>query len=252
VIVLIGVEIMDKGSGLPLFSHEFRPNTLFDTEIRGGIITSILQVMKDTFGQTQSTRHVKYGQYIAIVAEGEYTYGVFFTYQTGPIYEQFILDLVTKFEDKFQKIWADHSWDGLVDTKKFEFTKECNHAYNSLIKLDTEKLEKLLEILHSQDDYFFDDMLIYSRPEMSQIYTHLTSDHLKTTGEEVAETIKQVLDLSNRTQFFIDSFQLGLSEEFFALLWNVFPYAIVIFVKKEDLDLAHLRITDIITSFKKR
>ncbi|MFW9855331.1 MAG: hypothetical protein ACFFFG_09720 [Candidatus Thorarchaeota archaeon] len=242
---------MDKGSGLPLFSYEFRPHMLFHPEIRGGIITSIMQVMEDTFGdQVQATRHVKYGQYVAIVAEGKHTYGVFFTYQTGPVYERFIVDLVNSFESKFGKALADKSWDGVVDTKQFEFTKECNQAFESLIKLDTEKLEKLLEILHSQSDYFFDDMLIYSRPEMSQIYTHLTSDRLASVGDEVAATIKQVLDLSNRTQFPINNFQLGLSGEFYALLWNVFPYAIVIFVEKKDLDLAHLRITEITDNFK--
>lgn len=248
--MLIGVEIMDKISGLPLFSHEFRPNTLFNTEIRGGIITSILQVMKDTFGdQTQATRHVKYGQYVAIIAEGKYTYGVFFTYQTGPIYERFIIDLVSSFENKFHEVLTNQLWNGVVDSEQFEFSSECNQAFNSLTKLDTKKLEKLLEILHSQDDYFFGDMLIYSRPEMSQIYTHLTTPDLKNAGEEIASAIKDVLDLSNRTIFTIESLELGLTEELYAVLFNVFPYAVVIFVEKKDLKLASRRTTDIINSF---
>ncbi len=85
---MIGLEITSKESGIPLFTHEFRPNMLFDSEIRGGLISAIMQVMGETFGQ-QETRIVNYGQYNAILTEGEFVYGVLFTFQTGPIFEKF-------------------------------------------------------------------------------------------------------------------------------------------------------------------
>lgn len=65
---MIGIEFTSKISGMPLFSHEFRPHTLFNSDIRGGLITAIMQVMGETFGQ-QETKIVSYGHYSAILAE---------------------------------------------------------------------------------------------------------------------------------------------------------------------------------------
>ena len=78
---MIGLEITSKTSGIPIFKYEFRPHTLFDSEIRGGLITAIMQVMQETFHpeKAQKTRIVNYGQYNAILAEGNHTFGILFT-----------------------------------------------------------------------------------------------------------------------------------------------------------------------------
>ncbi|MHA2247258.1 MAG: hypothetical protein ACXADY_20095 [Candidatus Hodarchaeales archaeon] len=247
---MIGLEITSKESGIPLFTHEFRPNTLLDGEIRGGLISAIMQVMGETFGQ-QETKIVNYGQYNAILTEGEYVYGVLFTFQTGPIIEKFCRGLVETFENKYlTKLETLMSPDTLIESSEYtDFSNECIEAYNSLLHIDETKLSKLLEIVHSYHDRIFENMIIFLRPEMSQIYTHLASERFSVFSNEVSTAIKTLLDLSTRTTFPIENFQISLSKDFLCLMFNIFPYTVVIFVDEDNLDTTQWRIKEIIKSF---
>ncbi|MFX1283135.1 MAG: hypothetical protein ACFFB5_05745 [Promethearchaeota archaeon] len=248
---MIGFEITTKESGIPLFTHEFRPDVLFtDHDIRGGLIGAIMQVMGETFGQ-QETKIVNYGHYSAILTEGDYVYGVLFTYQTGPIFEKFCRGLVENFENQYySKLEKLMSPKTIIDVSEYaDFSKECNEAYNSLIHIDETKLSKLLDIIHSYHDRIFENMIIFLRPEMSQIYTHLASEKFSVFSSEVSTAIKTLLDLSNRTTFPIENFQIALSKNFHCLMFNIFPYTIVIFVDEDNLDITQWRIKEIITSF---
>lgn len=247
---MIGLEITSKESGIPLFTHEFRPNMLFDSEIRGGLISAIMQVMQDTFGH-QETRIVNYGQYNAILTEGEFVLGVLFTFQTGPIFEKFCRGLVENFENKYlSKLESLMSPDSLIESSDYaDFSNECIEAYNSLLHIDETKLSKLLEIVHSYQDRIFENMIIFLRPEMSQIYTHLASERFSAFSTEVSAAIKTLLDLSTRTSFPIENFQIALSTDFHCLMFNVFPYTVVIFIDEDNLDTTQWRIKEIITAF---
>ncbi|MFX0015891.1 MAG: hypothetical protein ACFFBQ_19725 [Promethearchaeota archaeon] len=249
---MIGIEITSKESGIPLFTHEFRPDTLFtDSDIRAGLITAIMRVMGETFGR-QETRIVNYGQYNAILAEGEFVYGVLFTYQIGPIFEKFIAELVSKFEERFRpKLEKLSSPESIIEPAEFDFAEECFEAYNSLLHIDETKLRKLLDIIHGYQDRIFENMIIYLRPEMSQIYTHLVSEKFSVYSNEVSTAIKTVLDLSNRTSFPIENFQIELSKNFHCLMFNIFPYTLVIFVDEDKLDTTQWRIKEIIKAFVK-
>ena len=246
---MIGFEITSKESGIPLFTHEFRPDTLFDSEIRGGLFTAIMQVMGETFGR-QETRIVNYGHYNAILTEGDFVYGILFTFQTGPIFEKFSRELVIDFEKKFHpKLENLSAPDSVIESSDFDFSNECSEAYNSLLHIDETKLGKLLDIIHSYHDRIFENTIIFLRPEMSQIYTHLASERLSEFSNEVSTAIKTLLDLSNRTSFPIENFQIALSQNFHCVMFNIFPYAIIIFVDEDNLDLTQWRIKEIIKAF---
>ncbi|MFX0124736.1 MAG: hypothetical protein ACFFAE_13990 [Candidatus Hodarchaeota archaeon] len=247
---MIGLEITSKESGIPLFVYEFRPDTLFtDSDIRGGLITAIMRVMGETFGQ-QETRIVNYGNYNAILAEGEFVYGILFTFQTGPIFEKFIAKVVEDFEEKFYiKLEKVDTPNEGVEPSEFDFSKELIEAYNSLLHIDESKLSKLLDKIHSYQDRLFDNMIIFLRPEMTQLYTHLVSERFSIFSNEVSTAIKTLLDLSNRTSFPIENFQIALSKNFHCLMFNIFPYAVVIFVDEDNLNTTQWRIKEIIKAF---
>jgi predicted SnoaL-like aldol condensation-catalyzing enzyme len=249
---MIGIEITSKTSGIPIFKYEFRPHTLFDSEIRGGLITAIMQVMQETFHpeKAQKTRIVNYGQYNAILAEGKHTFGILFTFQTGPIFEEFVIKLIDEFENKYRlQLEVLEEPNVVIEQESFDFSEECAEAYNNLMQFDVSKLGKFLDLIQNYGDRMFENMLIYLRPEMSQIYTHLTSEKFSIFTNEVSTTIKTVLDLSNRTTFPIESFQIELSKQFYCLMFNVFPYAIIIFVDEKNLDIARWRIKEIRSAF---
>ncbi len=248
---MIGIEITSKETGIPLFSYEFQPNTLFDSEIRGGLITAIMQVMGETFGVGEKkTRNVNYGNYHAILTEGSHVYGVLFTFQTGPTFEQFITDLMQKFEAKFQSELDNITQpNSIIELDDFDFSEECSEAYDSLIHIDAGKLSKLLDLISNYEDKVFQNMLIYLRPEMSQIYTHLTSKKFSVFSDEVSNAIKTILELSVRTSFPIEGFELALSQNFYCVMFNIFPYALIMFVDKTDLEITYSRINEIIDAF---
>lgn len=248
---MIGIEFTSKETGIPLFSYEFQPNTLFDSEIRGGLITAIMQAMKETFGSGEKkTRIVNYGNFHAILTEGSFINGILFTFQTGPTFEQFITDLVVKFETKYQSLLEKLTEpDSIVDDDSYDFSEECSEAYASLIHIDATKLSKLLDLISGYEDRIFANMLIFSRPEMSKIYTHLSSERFSAFSEEVSAAIKTLLELSIRTSFHVDGFEIALSQHFYCVMFNIFPYAIVIFVDKDDLETTYSRIGDIIEAF---
>ena len=139
----------------------------------------------------------------------------------------------------------------LVEPSEFDFSKECLVAYNSLLHIDETKLSKLLDLIQSYPDRLFENMIIYLRPEMSQIYTHLASERFSVFSTEVSTAIKTLLDLSTRTSFPIENFQISLSKDFHCLMFNVFPYTIVIFVDEDNLDTTQWRIKEIIKAFVK-
>ncbi len=248
-IIVIGIEITSKASGIPLFTLEFRPDTLFNSEIRGGLITAIMQVMGETFGP-QETKIVNYGHYNAILVEGNYVYGTLFTFQSGPRFETFIADLITQFEEKFQDdLEATMNGKTLVHQEHYDFAVECAQAYKSFSHIDVTNLSKLLDSIHSYGDKIFENMLIFTRPEMSQIYTHLIDEQFSVYSEDVSKALKNVLDLSNRTTFPIESFQIALSRDFHCLMFNVFPYSVIVFVGEKDLELTHWRIQEVKADF---
>ncbi|MHA1968077.1 MAG: hypothetical protein ACW964_09770 [Candidatus Hodarchaeales archaeon] len=248
---MIGIEITSKETGIPLFTYEFQPNTLFDSEIRGGLITAIMQVMGETFGVGEKkTKNVNYGNYHAILTEGSHIYGILFTFQTGPTFEQFITDLVQKFEAKFEsELNKIAEPDSVIEIDDFDFSEECSEAYGSLIHIDASKLSKLLDLISNYEDKIFQNMLIYSRPEMSQIYTHLSSEKFSVFSDEVSNAIKTLLELSVRTSFPIEGFEIALSQHFYCVMFNIFPYALIMFVDKTDLETTHSRMKEIITAF---
>ncbi|MHA1993743.1 MAG: hypothetical protein ACW97Z_04325 [Candidatus Hodarchaeales archaeon] len=246
---MIGIEITSKISGIPLFTLEFRPDTLFNSEIRGGLITAIMQVMGETFGP-QETKIVNYGHYNAILIEGIYVYGMLFTFQSGPIFERFIADLINQFEEKFQvDLEATMNGKTLVHQEHYDFAVECAQAYKSFSHIDVTNLSKLLDSIHSYGDKIFENVVIFTRPEMSQIYTHLIDEKFSVFSEEVSKALKTILDLSNRTSFPIESFQIALSRDFHCLMFNVFPFSVIVFVDENDLELTHWRIQEVKTDF---
>ncbi|MHA1978063.1 MAG: hypothetical protein ACW98F_14580 [Candidatus Hodarchaeales archaeon] len=246
---MIGIEITSKVSGIPLFTLEFRPDTLFNSEIRGGLITAIMQVMGETFGP-QETKIVNYGHYNAILVEGKYVYGTLFTFQSGPNFELFIADLISDFEKKFHdNLESVNSGKTLIHLEHYDFAVECSQAYKSFSQIDVTNLSKLLDSIHSYGDKSFENVLIYTRPEMSQIYTHLIDERFNMYSDEVSKALKTVLDLSNRTSFPIDNFQIALSVDFHCLMFNVFPFSVIVFGAERDLELLHWRIQEIKTDF---
>ncbi|MHA2175023.1 MAG: hypothetical protein ACXAB2_08515 [Candidatus Hodarchaeales archaeon] len=246
---MIGLEITLKESGLPVFTYEFQPDTLFNSDIRGGLITAIMQVMDETFGH-QETKIVNYGHYNAILVEGSFVYGTLFTFQTGPVIEKFIAKLVAIFEKRF---WSDLestvTGASIINPDEFDFSEECSKAYKSLSHIDVSNLSKLLDSIQFYGDNVFENILIFTRPDMSQIYTHLISERFSAFGNEVSKAIKTVLDLANRTSFPIASFHIALSNNFHCLMFNIFPYSVIVFVEEDDLALTHWRIQEIKDAF---
>ena len=70
----------------------------------------------------------------------------------------------------------------------------------------------------------------------------------KVVSEEVSNAIKTLLELSVRTNFHIDGFEIALSQHFYCVMFNIFPYALVIFVDKNDLEKTYSRINEIINA----
>jgi len=84
---------------------------------------------------------------------------------------------------------------------------------------------------------------------MSQIYAHLISEKFSTFGTEVSHAIKTAFDLSNRTSFPIEGFQIVLSNDFYCVMFYVAPHSVILFVNEEELALIHSRIQEIKDAF---
>lgn len=154
--------------------------------------------------------------------------------------------MVADFEEKYKEMLSViNEPDTIILTEDYDFSQECVDAYNSLLHIDATRLSKLLDIIQGYDDRLFENMLIFSRPEMSQLYTHLTSEKFSVFSTEVSGAIKTLLDLSNRTSFPIEAFEIALSHNFYCLMFNIFPYTVVIFIDEADLDLVRWRIQEI-------
>ncbi|WP_455141741.1 hypothetical protein [Candidatus Hodarchaeum mangrovi] len=248
---MIGLEFFDKETGIFLFSYEFRPDILYNSEIRSGLLTAILNIMQETFGtQSSKTRNITYGKYSAILAEGNHLYGVLFCYQTGPIYEQFLYNLVERFETIYQKQLEEVKINYQIPTEFEKFNQYIRKEYDTLLQVDVLQLSRLLELIQSYNEVIFDNMLIFSRPEMNQIYTDLGSEFSK-FSEEISNTIKVILELSVKTEFTIEHFEIALSPTKYCLMFNISPYSIILFIDKKQLEFAKWRIKETSNTLKR-
>ena len=248
---LIGLELFDKETGIFLFSYEFRPDILYNSEIRSGLLTAILNIMQETFGtQSIKTRNITYEKYNAILAEGNHLYGVLFSYHTGPIYEQFLYDLVERFETTYQRHLEEIRISYQIPAEFENFNQHIRKEYDSLLQVDVLQLSRLLELIQSYNDDIFDNMLIFSRPEMTQIYTHLSSE-FSSFGEELSNAIKVILELSVETDYNIEHFEIALSSTKYCLMFNTLPYSIIIFIDKKLLEFARWRIKEMQNTLKR-
>lgn len=244
--MMIAVEITSRHSGSLLFRYEFIP-TMMDNlkELRAGALSAIINVMDETFG-SQQRKVMKYGRFEIIIQEWYHSYALLYTFEADEYQEQFLTDLVEKFENQFITEIEDLEKNNVFDENSFDFSQETLQAYNQLLQVDVERLSKIIEIMNVSSTHpVFTDSLMFSRPGLNRIFTNITDKRYYGYSEEIVRIFKDFLTLEHKTPFSLEHFHVKLTRKVDAFLFNLAPYAIIVFLNEDKVEQAKEYIKDI-------
>ncbi len=244
--MIIAIEITSKRTGLLLFHYEFIPSVIDDVmkDLRAGALSAIMNVMDETFGSQQS-KVVKYGRFEVIITENFHTYGLLYTFEADEFQDNYLTETLNGFEKKFETELNSIDVDFIVD--QLDYTSEVLRGYNALLQVDVSRLSKIMELVPSQEA--FTDSVIFSRPQLSRIFTNIDDNKYFGYSNEIIKLFREFISIEHRTPFAIDELQVKLTRNIYGLLFNLPPYAILVFTKQENLEEAKKAIAEIRVTF---
>ena len=106
---MIGVNITTK-DGILLFSHFFVSGfSDVDEDLRAGLMTAILNAVKETHQDTGIST-IDQGKYLVHIVEGMFTYGLFFSNENDIKEHKFANRILDRFESDFNEILHSITW----------------------------------------------------------------------------------------------------------------------------------------------
>lgn len=237
---MIGVNITTK-NGILLFSHFFIPGfSDVDEDLRAGLMTAVLNAVKETQNNTGIST-IDQGKYFVHVIEGEFTYGLFFSHENDLKEREFTYSTIRKFESSFRKKLKE----GLsFDNKEFfEFNDFLTKKYNDLIAIDVVGLSRIIEIMEQS---FFSDYIILERPNLHQVFTHVSSlPRIHPHANTIATMCKNIIETSLLIGHEISQLQFNLGGKFLVFVNKISKYNIIFIVLEKDREKANREIAKV-------
>lgn len=207
-----------------LFSHFFVPGfTDVDEDLRAGLMTAVLNAVKETQDGTE-LKTIDQGRYFVHIAEGEFTYGLFFSFENDLKEHEFAEATLSRFETDFHnRLATDLSFE-LSDFNGFhDYLKE---EYSQLISIDVVGLSKIIGLM---EDAIYSDYIILERPYMHQVMTTISIPEINPIASNLGLMCKNLLETGikigkevSRIRFFLgkDHYVLvdSLEDKFFLIL----------------------------------
>ncbi|MHA1974193.1 MAG: hypothetical protein ACTSW1_14435 [Candidatus Hodarchaeales archaeon] len=228
---MIGVNITLK-DGILIFSHFFVPGfSDVDEDLRAGLMTAVLNAVKETDKNLSSGPGIKtidQGKYFVHIAEGKYTYGLFFSHENDLKEHDFanavIDDFETKFHDKLDSKFTE------FDDSDFEsFTKELTKRYNQLISIDVVGLSKVIELMEGS---LFDDYIILEKPHLHQVFTTISIPEIYPHASFLALMCKTMLEAGIKIKKEISHLSFNLGDSFFVFVERLGKYVIILIIRE--------------------
>jgi hypothetical protein len=230
---VIGVNITSK-NGLLIFSHFFVPGfSVVDEDLRAGLMTAVLNAVKETQKDT-GIKTIDQGKYYVHIVEGKFTYGLFFSHENDLKEYKFANATLQKFESEFQdKLKNDTISFAQSDDEFVDFQEYLKRQYSALISIDVVGLSKIIE---EMEESIFSDYIVLEKPYLHQVFTSISIPTIHPHANQLALMCKNILEASIKIGQEIGTLQFNLGELFYVFADQVGKYVLIVVVSAKEKD----------------
>ncbi|MFX0172214.1 MAG: hypothetical protein ACFE9L_09855 [Candidatus Hodarchaeota archaeon] len=232
---MIGVNITTK-NGLLLFSHSFMPGfSDVDEDLRAGLMTAVLNAVKETQNDT-GIKTIDQGKYFVHIVEGEFTYGLFFSYENDLKEYKFANATLQQFENEFHiKLKEDVLSYSHSENEFDKFQEYLKKQYSALISIDVAGLSKIIEVMEPS---FFSDYIILEKPYLHQVFTTISLPDIHPYANQLALMCKNMHESSIKIGHEIRTLQFNLGENYYVFADQFGKYILIVVISIKERDKA--------------
>ena len=228
---MIGVNITTK-NGILLFSHFFVSGfSDVDEDLRAGLMTAILNAVKETHQDTGIST-IDQGKYLVHIVEGMFTYGLFFSNENDLKEHKFANRILDRFENDFNEI--------LQNIISFEendfliFHDYLKKEYSTLISIDVVGLSKMIDLMESS---IISDYIILEKTKLNQVFTTIsTLPELHPYANHIGMMCKNLLESSSNIKHEITNLRFNLGDKFLVYLVVYERFVLIVILDKKDME----------------
>jgi len=226
---LIGINIITK-EGLLLFSHFFIPAfSDVDEDLRAGLMTAVLNAMKETQGD-KGIKVIDQGGYFVHIVEGKLTYGLLFSQENAQTEYRFADSIVKRFEALFGDRVANQV--SFVETEFTEFSKYVKTEYNKLMQIDVVALSEMIATMNSS---FFTDYIILEKPNLHQVFTTTSSyPDIHPYANQIGTMCKNLVESSIEIGQEVTQIQFNLGGKYLVIVERFRKYLVILIILRKD------------------
>ncbi|MFX0208032.1 MAG: hypothetical protein ACFFDT_18745, partial [Candidatus Hodarchaeota archaeon] len=193
---MFGINIITK-TGILVFSHSFSGDFLSeidtDVDIQAGLITAVLNALKETRGE--SVTAIRYREYRLLLYEGVLTYGILFGFEGhNPELQDFLRNIVLKFEIMFTYELYKKT---IINRADFESFREIvRNQYVDMIAIDVASLDRLITIM--RESSISNNYIIYETKLLLPVFTKIVIPKINSHLPQVTRIYREILNLETK------------------------------------------------------
>ena len=188
--LILDVNIITK-SGLLVFNHTFTNSTSdekVDIDIQAGLMTSILNVLRDT--QRETVTAIRYREnYVVILYEGVLTYGLLPSTEYDNRLFRFLREVVLKFELMFTE---ELHRETVLNRSMFEpFRGIIQKLYSNYIYIDVQTLNHILSVMQ---DSTIVNYVVYETRFFHPVFSAIDASVISDNKENITQISREIID----------------------------------------------------------
>ncbi|NHJ02423.1 MAG: hypothetical protein EAX86_09835 [Candidatus Heimdallarchaeota archaeon] len=189
---MLELNIITK-NGILVFSHPFSGVNLQeeDRDMRAGLLTAVLNVLRETQGESISS--IKHKDYHLVLYEGVLTYGILTTTKDDPTLHGFIRKIVLRFE----LMYTYELHKGIIFNRKdFEdFREVVTKEYSALLNIDISKVGKILEIMQRSS---ISDYIIYEDKFFNPVFMSVVDPVISSYANQLTQIFRGIVEFGSK------------------------------------------------------
>jgi hypothetical protein len=224
-----------------LFSHFFVPGfTDVDEDLRAGLMTAVLNAVKETQDGTE-LRTIDQGRYFVHIVEGEYTYGLYFSFENDLKEHEFAETTLSKFENDFQNRLVDDL--PFEPVTFFDFHDYLKEKYSQLISIDVVGLSKIIELM---ENAIYSDYIILEKPWYHQVFTTISIPEIHPVANTLGIMCRNLLETGLKMDMEISRIRFQLGTAHFVLVSSLKDkFYLILVVPEKELERGEREMTRI-------
>jgi len=226
--MILDVSIISK-AGILVFNHTFTNSSSdsLDIDIQAGLMTAILNVLRDTQRETiTSIRHRE--DYVIILYEGVLTYGLLPVTQYDNRLFRFLREVVLKFELMFTE---ELHKENVINRTVFEpFRDIIQSLYSNYIDIDIESFNEIMEIMQSSR---VSNYIIYETKFFHPVFSSIDDSIVGEFKDKITKMSREIVDFGLNIEQNFSIGELNFKEMTITLIKTPSHLIVLFYLDKE-------------------